>query len=115
MTVEEEITKLSGEWYRYVNLDHHKDRDCHFYIEKVWSYGDPPKYRAVHQGYIAEPYLNKYYPSLEEAEIGVLRYLKYQIAGAVKWATDPLDSDDPYDVQEMEHAKALMREMGWIE
>lgn len=111
MTVEEEITQLTEQWYRYVGLDHHKDRDCHFYIEKVWSYGEPPKYRALHGGYIAEPELNKFYPSLGDAEIGVLRYLKYQIAQAVKGYNHP--KADEWD--DTVRTKELMREMGWIE
>ena len=54
MTLEEKITMLTAKWYRYVNIDHHKDRDCHLYIEKVWSYGDEPYYIAYHHGYIAD-------------------------------------------------------------
>jgi hypothetical protein len=52
MTLEEEITKLTDVWYEYVNKDHHKDRDCHWYIEKIWSYGQEPYYIAYHHGYI---------------------------------------------------------------
>jgi hypothetical protein len=52
--LDDEITALTEKWCRYVGLDHHKDRDCHFYIEKRWSYGDPPKYRAQHYGYVAK-------------------------------------------------------------
>jgi hypothetical protein len=52
MTLEEEVTKLTDVWYEYVNKDHHKDRDCHWYIEKIWSYGQEPYYIAYHHGYI---------------------------------------------------------------
>lgn len=48
----EEITKLSDEWYTLVGPSHHKERDCHWYIETKWSYGQPPKYNVQHWGYI---------------------------------------------------------------
>jgi len=46
------ITELSREWYIQIGKDHHKDRDCHFYINTVWSYGQKQKYRVEHYGYI---------------------------------------------------------------
>lgn len=30
----------------------HKDRDCHWYIEVAWSYGEEPEYKVIHNGYI---------------------------------------------------------------
>jgi hypothetical protein len=47
-----QITELSKEWYILIGSDHHKDRDCHFYINTVWSYGKKQKYRVEHYGYI---------------------------------------------------------------
>jgi len=38
--------------YNIVTVDHHKDRDCHWCSEKVWSYGEPPTYHVVHYGYV---------------------------------------------------------------
>lgn len=54
MTLEEEITELTSKWYKIVSFDHHKDRDCHWYVEKIWSYGEEPYYVAYHRGYISE-------------------------------------------------------------
>ena len=48
----EEITKLSDEWYTLIGHSHHKDRDCHWYIETKWSYGQPPTYSVQQWGYI---------------------------------------------------------------
>jgi len=53
-TIIEEITKLTDEWYGLIGKDHHKDRDCHWYIETKWSYGFPPKYIIWHHGYIVD-------------------------------------------------------------
>lgn len=48
----EEITKLTDKWYSSIGGDHHKDRDCHWYVETKWSYGQAPVYAVVHYGYI---------------------------------------------------------------
>jgi hypothetical protein len=48
------ITELTDKWYRLIGPDHHKDRDCHWYIETVWSYGNPPVYVIRHYGYIID-------------------------------------------------------------
>lgn len=53
-TIIEEITELTDEWYVLIGKDHHKDRDCHWYIETKWSYGFPPKYLVCHHGYIVD-------------------------------------------------------------
>jgi hypothetical protein len=50
----DEITKLTEEWYNLIGPDHHKDRDCHWYIETKWSYGMSPIYCIHHYGYILD-------------------------------------------------------------
>ena len=52
MSLVDEITKLTDEWYGLIGGEHHKDRDCHWYVETKWSYGYPPKYTVQHWGYI---------------------------------------------------------------
>jgi hypothetical protein len=47
-----QITELTEKWYSLIGQDHHKDRDFHFYINTVWSYGQKQKYRVEHYGYI---------------------------------------------------------------
>jgi hypothetical protein len=49
-----EITELTDEWYKLIGSDHHKDRDCHWYIETKWSYGSSPVYVIQHYGYILD-------------------------------------------------------------
>ena len=68
MTLEEEIIILSNKWYKYVSLDHHKDRDCHWYIEKVYSYGEEPYFIVYHEGYVAESWTSPKLRSMELAE-----------------------------------------------
>lgn len=64
----DQITKLSEEWYTVIRGDHHKDRDCHFYINTVWSYGQKQKYRVDHFGYIFEEIEEEFDTYREAAE-----------------------------------------------
>jgi len=50
----EDITKLSYEWNTLIGHSHHKNKDCHWYIETKWSYGLAPKYIVCHYGYIID-------------------------------------------------------------
>lgn len=54
MKIEKQITELTQKWYSLIGGDHHKDRDCHWYIETKWSYGEPPVYSVIHYGYILD-------------------------------------------------------------
>lgn len=45
------LTELTAQYYDLIGKDHHKDRDCHFYIEKTYSYGREPYWQFNHQGY----------------------------------------------------------------
>jgi len=75
----EEITKLTAEWHRLIGPEHHKDRDCHWSIDTIWSYGDRPFYLVKHYGYILD-HLEIKFDSYEEA----LHQLKNIIEQAIK-------------------------------
>ena len=75
----ERITELTEQWYRLIGSDHHKDRDCHFYIETKWSYGQPPKYSVVHNGYILHDFDGEEYNTYEEALDGLISLLSKAI------------------------------------
>lgn len=47
------VQRVSREYYELIGKDHHKDRDCHFYINCVFSYGESPFWRIEHYGYIS--------------------------------------------------------------
>lgn len=79
----DEITRLSNIWYEYVSFDHHKDRDCHFYIDTVWSYGKAPYYRVNHAGYIMDDW-TKTADTYEEAERLLYNKLYNEIESAIK-------------------------------
>ena len=73
-----EITKLTDEWYFLIGKDHHKDRDCHWYVETKWSYGYPPKYTVQHWGYILSD-IEEEYKTYEEALVGLKDILTKKI------------------------------------
>jgi len=66
-------------WHKYISGYHHKDRDCHFYIDKTTkfsTYGEQEVndgWRLRHEGYINNT--EEYYNSFEEAEIGLQNFL----------------------------------------
>ncbi len=57
--LENQVTKLTGEWMNTIGSIHHKDRDCHHCIKQVWSYGESPKWVVDHSGYLEDP--NEFY------------------------------------------------------
>jgi len=72
----EELLKLTDSWYQLVSKDHHKDRDCHFYIEQRWSYGQEPKWYVNHFGYLAGDIEKGPYETYEEAAEALKKVLK---------------------------------------
>lgn len=87
--IHDEITNLTSEWYKLIGKDHHKDRDCHWYIESRWSYGDGPKYMVIHHGYVADR-IEEEYKSYNEALAGLKHTLKY-------WIKQEKDNPIAYD------------------
>lgn len=111
--IEERILKYTQFWYEYVNTDHHKDRDCHFTIEKRWSYGEPPKYRFQHSGYVGEyvksPTVRATYG---EALRDMERWFEEHVKIARRWA---YQEDDPEDwfTQARAEAREIIERYGF--
>lgn len=107
--LDDKITALTAAWYAYVNLDHHKDRDCHFYIEKVWSYGKPPVYRVSHPGYITD-FASPTFKTAGEAHLWLYRALRRRCEDAVKSLREPEVYED-YVWQGEDHGSRVIREL----
>lgn len=90
-TLEDEITKLSYIWYRFVGIDHHKDRDCHWYIEQYFSYGSPPYFQARHWGYIADNFEGSKCTTIEEAQEELRDRIALEIHNAKIWVSRNLE------------------------
>ena len=83
--LEEEITKLSKIWHNFVSVDHHKDRDCHWYIRQYYSYGEKPYFQAEHYGYIGDDFEGTKCTTLEEAQEELRDRLALEIHKAKIW------------------------------
>ena len=118
MNVEEEIIYLTKLWYRYVGLDHNKDRDWHFYVQKAWSYGDKPYYQAHHYGYVASDFEGTKCDTLEEAQEELRDFLYLSIHKEYEWLKDAIDKinkneDDWYEEDREERQAGLDALAGW--
>ncbi len=118
--MQQEIVRLSNIWMRFVGVDHHKDRDCHWYIQKYYSYGEKPYYMAWHHGYIADDFEGTKCDTLEEAEEELLNAINFQIHKAKKWVSRNLEEaksigpDDEFyfmgSVEEYERMISILNE-----
>ena len=97
MNYEEEITKLTDIWFDIVGNDHHKDRDCHWYINKVWSYGENPYYRIEHYGYVLD-HISKDFKTSREAHINLMNILLDSIKEEYDWNVKNKDNSNEYDL-----------------
>jgi hypothetical protein len=89
-----EITKLTDEWYFLIGKDHHKDRDCHWYIETRWSYGYSPVYTVQHHGYILHDFEEIECSSYEEALNTLRNVLTEKIEEEKKIQEERKDEDE---------------------
>lgn len=78
----QKITELTNKWYTYVNLDHHKTRDCFWTIEVIYAYGEPPRYKASHNGYILDYWFSPECDTLEDAEQWLINKLERELEQA---------------------------------
>lgn len=113
MTLEQEIIKLTEKWYRYVNLDHHKDRDCHWYITKTYSYGDEAYYEAHHSGYILDDWTSPRCDTAEMASTLLRDKLKNEIYSAIIHLKDILTDEHAieWSGSTEEELKQLIKEL----
>lgn len=79
MCLIEEITKLTKDWYTLIGPTHHKNKDCHWYIQTKWSYGLPPKYFVQHNGYILHDFEDQEFETYQEALQGLKKVLEESI------------------------------------
>lgn len=79
----QKITELTNKWYTYVNMDHHKTKDCIWYIQTAYKYGEPPKYIASHSGYIISNWVSPECDTLEDAESWLINKLDRELEYAI--------------------------------
>lgn len=79
---EQQVKDLCLKYYQVISPDHHKDRDCHFFIRKRWSYGQWPTYEIEHDGYLMDqqPEHLEQYATYEAARDGMIAMLSRAIS-----------------------------------
>jgi hypothetical protein len=112
--LEQQIINLTKKYYSYVSLDHHKDRDCHWYITKSYSYGQAPKYTASHHGYRIEPWDSLPVDNEEDAMLLLINKITREINDAIKGTRMDLEyakenpGDSFYTLEEYERQLAVL-------
>ncbi len=107
--MKDKILKLTKLWYEYVGMDHHKDCDCHWFINKIWSYGGEPYYKIIHDGYIYEAKNYKRYKTYEAAEKALYREIHKAFRLELEWAKEAVAfASAYYDKTQIEKAKWLI-------
>lgn len=101
------ITKLTKLWYEIVSLDHHKDRDCHWYINKVWSYGNPPIYRVEHYGYVYKDIVSEF-DTYKEGKEALTEEIRTAIRKEKDWALGVLKDKTQWDATDIERANNIL-------
>lgn len=95
--LEQRLLQLTRFWYDYVSCDHHKDRDCHFYINKVWSYGHEPYYRIEHYGYMSELDDKENYDTYAEALYQLVKWLEDEVKDVYNSVPQDWEDEVKYD------------------
>ena len=80
----DEITKLTEEWYSLIGKEHYKEKDCHWYIETKWSYGNYPTYTIHHYGYILDE-INENWSTYDMALKRLKEILEQNIKEEKEW------------------------------
>lgn len=77
-----QVKDLCMKYHQVIGNDHHKDRDCHFFISKRWSYGQWPTYEIEHNGYLMDkqPEQLEQFTTYEAARDGLIAMLTRAIA-----------------------------------
>lgn len=106
-TNKEIIKRLTEVWYHIVSTDHHKDRDCHWHINTVYSYGEKPIYRIEHYGYIYEDILEEC-NSYEDAEERLIEIINNAMEKEKDWANNVLENKSDWDEYQVIRAETII-------
>jgi hypothetical protein len=106
---QDKIVELSDKYMKMVSQDHHKDRDCHWYIHTVFSYGEAPVFEVEHNGYVYhDQEFNKKFNDYDDAQDFLIEHLEYAIGEQVEWATRCLENVENWDEYQIKHAKSII-------
>lgn len=105
----DKIAELNEIWYGLLSGSY-KDRDCHFYITQIFSYGNKGKWTVAHHGYINHSYEETEWETYEECQLELIRLLKTSILEEVNWYIihygDPeWDQHEKYNLEQLQNIK----------
>jgi ubiquinone/menaquinone biosynthesis C-methylase UbiE len=92
-------------WYELIGGDHHKDRDCHFYIEKNFSTYKKSEWRLSHHGYLLGE-IAQCFNTYQEAEKRLQNLLAEKIQEFCE--TETLDQRNKTENRVLENLKKLL-------
>jgi hypothetical protein len=107
----QKITELTNKWYTYVNLDHHKTKDCIWYVETAYKYGEFPKYIAYHNGYILSNWTSPECDTIEDAEQWLINKLERELDNAIVHLKDIVDTPEEEQWHNPEKAIEILKEL----
>lgn len=113
-TNSDKVLELTGKWYAYVNMDHHKTRDCIWTIDVSYAYGLPPRYKAYHNGYILDKWYSPECDTLEDAEQWLINKLERELFKAKKHLEEIIALDRNEEAEWMDpgnKAPAILKEL----
>jgi len=106
--IDAETEWLLDMWYRYVSMDHHKERDCHWYVSTDFRYGHETKYTVYHDGYICDESVyfecSSYKEALAKLKDAVLAAFRSQL----EWSRHVIAHPDEYDGVQYEQASLVI-------
>lgn len=103
----EEITRLSGIWYKHISFDYYKDWDCHWEIKLKWSYGHTPYWSIVHDGDYFKK-VNQEFSTYEEAIDGLLEIINEAIIKEQSYAQEVLKNRNEWDSEQIRRAEFIL-------
>ena len=102
----DEITRLTDLWFKC--LDYHKDRDCHWYIHQIWSYGDEPYWEVQHYGYVYKE-VSIRCETFEEGLLILILTIKDAFKEQVAHAEQVINDPSEWDVGDTENAELIIK------
>jgi hypothetical protein len=105
---EQIIERLLKLWYSLIGGDHHKDRDCWFFIGRDYCTYNEPLWSVTHHGYILGEY-NESFPTFEKAQEGLIEYLTEGCAREIDTIKNNPDSFNPE--RDTEYCNSKLKEL----
>jgi hypothetical protein len=102
------LHRLLQLWYKIIGPQHHKDRDCHFFIERHFSTYKNPVWTVRHNGYILKDYEEEF-ATYNLALQGLLTFLVSKIAEEIHYLDANESGIDPEKLDDSK--KELLNEL----